>query len=53
MVTPVQAEPLNKSALAHFERHPEDPPALAYAGQCRKHLTAPEAWDGIRNLAEK
>jgi adenylate cyclase len=41
-------------ALDHFERHPEDPPSLAYAAQGRKHLEAESpAWDGIWSLTEK
>ena len=27
-----------QEALELFERHPEDPPSVAYAAQCRKHL---------------
>jgi adenylate cyclase len=41
-----------QEALEHFERHPEDPPSLAYAAQCRKHLPS-QSWDGIWSLTEK
>ena len=42
------------AALERFERHPEDPPSVAYAAQCRKHLsTASQTWDGIWSLTEK
>jgi adenylate cyclase len=43
-----------QEALGCFERHPEDPPCLTYAAQCRKYLNAgSQTWDGIWNLTEK
>jgi adenylate cyclase len=39
-------------ALERFERHPEDPPSLTYAAQCRKYLPS-QTWDGIWSLTEK
>jgi adenylate cyclase len=43
-----------QEALECFERHPEDPPSVTYAGRCRKLLGAgAEGWDGIWNLTEK
>ena len=41
-----------QEALELFARHPEDPPSLAYAAQCRKHLPS-QTWDGIWSLTEK
>jgi adenylate cyclase len=41
-------------ALERFARHPEDPPSVAYAAQCRTRLRAESrAWDGIWSLTEK
>jgi adenylate cyclase len=41
-------------ALERFERHPEDPPSVAYAAQCRTRSSAgSRAWDGIWSLTEK
>ena len=41
-------------ALALFERHPEDPPSVAYANQCRSRLkTDAGTWDGVWSLTEK
>jgi adenylate cyclase len=43
-----------REALEQFERHPEDPPSVAYAAQCRRRLGAEaQAWDGIWSLTEK
>jgi adenylate cyclase len=43
-----------QAALERFERHPEDPPSVAYAAQCRKYLNAAsQTWDGIWSLTEK
>jgi adenylate cyclase len=43
-----------RDALPCFERHPEDPPCVAYAALCTLRLSAvlPE-WDGIWSLTEK
>jgi adenylate cyclase len=41
-----------QEALERFERHPEDPPSLTYAAQCKKHLPS-QTWDGIWSLTEK
>jgi hypothetical protein len=42
------------AALERFERHPEDPPSVAYAAQCSKHLSAAsQTWDGVWSLTEK
>lgn len=40
-------------ALEHFERHPEDPPSVAYAAQCRKLMAGGRSWDGIWSLTDK
>jgi adenylate cyclase len=43
-----------QEALDRFERHPDDPPSIAYASQCRKQLGAGGGdWDGIWKLTEK
>jgi hypothetical protein len=45
-----------REALACFERHPEDPPSVAYVALCRKQLNAGagiSAWDGVWSLTEK
>ena len=42
------------AALERFERHPEDPPSVVYAAECRKHQgAASQTWDGIWSLTEK
>ena len=43
-----------QEALERFDRHPEDPPSVAYAAQCRTRLSAGfHSWDGVLSLTEK
>jgi adenylate cyclase len=43
-----------QEALERFERHPEDPPSVAYAAQCRIRSSAgARTWDGLWSLTEK
>ncbi len=43
-----------QEAMERFERHPEDPPSIAYVAQCRTRLTdGSGTWDGIWSLTEK